>query len=168
MEAVSLNYDDADNLWKAVDDGSAFNAFGYYFAAGSDWHPVSYTECKHSGDAYELTLPAENGESQWQAQFHIDTKLNASAAKTYNVQMQVEADADLPQVTFKFTDSGDTNFLFEERIDVKADEPNILTWKGVSLKEGKDGENLRLFFDFGGSPGSSNVKISKIVFKEVQ
>ena len=167
-EAVSLNYDDADNLWKAVDDGSAFNAFGYYFAAGSDWHPVSYTECKHSGDAYELTLPAENGESQWQAQFHIDTKLNASAAKTYNVQMQVEADADLPQVTFKFTDSGDTNFLFEERIDVKADEPNILTWKGVSLKEGKDGENLRLFFDFGGSPGSSNVKISKIVFKEVQ
>ncbi len=164
-EAVSLNYDDADNLWKAVDDGSKFDAFGYYFA-DNGWGGIPYEEVKHSGDSYELTLPEGLGGQQWQGQFHIDTKLTASASKTYNVQLQIEADADLPQVTFKLTDSGDTNFLFEQRIDVTGDEPNVMTWKGVSLKEGKDASALRFFFDFGGSPGGSKVKISKIVLKE--
>ena len=164
-ENVSLSYDDADNLWKAVDDGSAFDAFGYYFA-DNNWSPISYSEVNHNGNAYELTLPEGLGGSQWQGQFHIDTKLRASAAKKYNVQLQIEADADLPQVTFKLTDSGDSNFFFEERKNVPADEPYVITWKGVSLKEGVDATALRFFFDFGGSPGGSKVKISKIVLKE--
>ena len=42
----------------------------------------------------------------------------------------------------------------------------MFTWNGVSLKEGTDASAIRLFFDFGGSPGGTNVKISKIVFKE--
>ena len=165
-EAVSMNYDDADNLWKAVDEGSMFDAFGYYFAAGGDWHPIDYTEVKQSGNVYELTLPAENGENQWQAQFHIDTKLTASASKSYNFQFEIESDYDLPQVTMKLTDSGDSNFFLEERNDVKADEAMKFTWKGVTLKEGTDATAIRLFFDFGGSPGGTNTKISKIVFKE--
>ena len=167
-EAVTLNYDDADNLWKTVDDGSMFDAFGYYFASGSDWHPIDYTEVTHNGDTYELTLPAENGESQWQSQFHIDTKLKASAAKQYNFQLQMETDADCPGVTIKLTDAGDTNFFCEGRHDITADEPFVYTLKNATLKEGKDADAIRLFFDFGGSPVGTHVKISKIVFKEVQ
>ena len=79
---------------------------------------------------------------------------------------QVEADADLPQVTFKLTDSGDNNFFFAERKDVAADTPNVFTWKNVKLAEGTDASALRFFFDFGGSPGGAHVKISKIVLKE--
>ncbi len=165
-EAVTLNYDDADNLWKAVDDGSLFDAFGYYFAAGGDWHPIDYTEATHNGDTYELTLPAENGENQWQAQFHIDTKLTASAQKAYNFQLVLEADNDCPGVTIKLTDSGDTNFFCEGRHDITADEPYIYTIKGATLREGTDASAIRLFFDFGGSPGGTKVKISKIIFKE--
>ena len=37
---------------------------------------------------------------------------------------------------------------------------------GVTLKEGTDASAIRLFFDFGGSPGGTNVKISKIILKE--
>ncbi len=164
-EAVSMNYDDADNLWKAVDNGSMFDAFGYYFA-DNGWGGIPYEECKHSGDTYELTLPEGLGGSQWQGQFHIDTKLTASAAKSYNFQLVLEADNDCPGVTIKLTDSGDTNFLCEGRHDITADEPYVYTLKGATLKEGKDASAIRLFFDFGGSPAGTKVKISKIVFKE--
>ena len=161
-----MNYDDADNLWKAVDDGSALSDVGYYFAAGDDWHGIDYTEASHSGNAWELTLPADLGKNQWQGQFHIDTKLTASAAKSYNFQLEMEVDNDCPGVTIKLTDAGDTNFFCEGRHDIKADEPFIFKLEGATLKEGKDAESIRLFFDFGGSPGGTHVKISKIVFKE--
>ena len=166
-EVVSMDYADADNLWKAVDDGSMFDAFGYYFATGSDWSPIAYTEATHSGDAYEIDLPANLGGMQWQGQFHIDTKLTASASKQYAFQLVMEADNDLPQVTFKLTDSGDSNYFFEERIDVPGGEPFTLTRKGITLKEGKDATAIRMFFDFGGSPAGTHVKISKIIFKEI-
>ena len=164
-EAVSLNYDDADNLWKGVDDGSIASTFGYWFA-DDNWSQIANEECKHSGDAYEITLPEGMGGSQWQGQFHIDTELTASAAKTYNFQLVMEADNDCPGVTIKLTDAGDTNFFCEGRHDIKADEPYVYTLKGATLKEGTDASAIRLFFDFGGSPAGTNVKISKIVFKE--
>ena len=164
-EAVSMNYDDADNLWKAVDDGSAFDMFGYWFA-DNGWSQIPNSECVHSGDTYEIVLPEGIGGSQWQGQFHIDTKLTASASKTYNFQLVMEADNDCPGVTIKLTDAGDTNFFCEGRHDIKADEPYVYTLKGAMLKEGVDASAIRLFFDFGGSPAGTKVKISKIVFKE--
>ena len=164
-EAVSLSYDDADNLWKQVDDGTLFEAFGYYFA-DNGWAAIPYEEATHSGDAYELTLPEGLGASQWQGQFHIDTRLTASAAKAYNFFLVLEADQDCPGVTIKLTDSGDTNFFCEGRHDLKADEPYVYTLKGATLKEGTDASALRLFFDFGGSPSGTHVRISKIIFKE--
>jgi len=164
-ESVSMNYDDADNLWKAVDDGSAFDAFGYWFA-DNGWSQIPNSECVHNGDTYEITLPEGMGGSQWQGQFHIDTKLTASGSKAYNFQLVMEADNDCPGVTIKLTDSGDNNFFCEGRHDIKADEPYVYTLKGATLKEGTDASAIRLFFDFGGSPAGTKVKISKIVFKE--
>lgn len=163
---VSLNYDDSDNLWKAVDDGSKFDAFGYYFA-DDGWQGIAFAEATHSGNAYEITLPQGLGGSQWQGQFHIDTKLTASAGKQYAFQLEMEVEQDCPQVTFKLTDAGDTNYFFEERVDVPADEPFVFTRTGVTLKEEKDASAIRMFFDFGGSPAGTKVKISKIIFKEM-
>ena len=164
-EAVSMEYDDADNLWKAVDDGSMFNEFGYYFADGG-WNPIAYSPATHKGDTYEITLPEGLGGSQWQGQFHIDTKLTASASKAYNFQLVMETDNDCPDVTIKLTDGGDDNYFCVGRHNITADEPYVYTLKNATLKEGKDAEVLRLFFDFGGSPAGTHVKISKIVFKE--
>jgi hypothetical protein len=162
-----LNYDEADNLWKAVDDGTMFDAFGYWFA-DNGWTQIANSECVHSGDTYEITLPEGMGGSQWQGQFHIDTKLTASGSKAYNFQLVIEADNDCPGVTIKLTDAGDTNFFCEGRHDITADEPFVYTLKNATLKEGTDASAIRLFFDFGGSPAGTKVKISKIVFKEAQ
>ena len=163
--AISMNYDDADNLWKAVDDGSMFDSY-FYYMADNGWSSISYTEVSHSGNAYELVLPEGLGGSQWQGQFAICTKLKASASKKYNFQLVMETDQDCPQVTIKLTDSGDTNFFCEGRHDIPADEPFVFTLEGATLKEGTDASAIRLFFDFGGSPAGTNVKISKIIFKE--
>ena len=166
-EAVVLNYDDASNLWKGVDDGSVASKFGYWFANDS-WTEIAHPECKHNGDTYELTMPEGMGGSQWQGQFHIDTELTASASKQYHFQLVLEADNDCPGITIKLTDDGDSNFFCEGRHEVKADKPFVYTLKNATLKEGKDAAALRLFLDFGGTPAGTNVKISKIIFKEAE
>ena len=165
-EAVSINYDDADNLWKGVDDGSVASEFGYWFADDSWTALGTQPVATHNGDTYEITLPEGMGGSQWQGQFHIDTQLTALAALAYNFQLVIEADNDCPGVTIKLTDAGDSNFFCEGRHDIKADEPYVYTLKGATLKDGTDATAIRLFFDFGGSPAGTKVKISKIVFKE--
>ena len=164
---MDWDYESGANLWKAVDDGSLFDAFGYYFA-DNGWGAISYNEATHSGDTYEITLPEGLGGTQWQGQFHIDTKLTASASKAYNFYMVMEADADCPNVTIKLTDSGDSNYFCEGRHNLKGDVPFIFKLEGATLKEGADATAIRLFFDFGGSPAGTNVKISKIIFKEAQ
>ena len=165
-EAVVLNYDDASNLWRGVDDGSVASTLGYWFA-NDGWNALDpQPVATHSGDTYEITLPEGMGGSQWQGQFHIDTQLTASASKQYHFQLVMEADADCPGVTIKLTDSGDSNFFCEGRHDIKADEPFIYTLKYATLKDGTDASAIRLFFDFGGSPAGTKVKISKIIFKE--
>ena len=165
-EAVVLNYDDASNLWKGVDDGSVASSFGYWFADNGWGELPNQPVATHKGDTYEITLPEGMGGSQWQGQYHIDTQLIASAAKQYHFQLVMEADADCPGVTIKLTDSGDSNFFCEGRHDIKADEPFVYTLKNATLKEGTDASAIRLFFDFGGSPAGAKVKISKIIFKE--
>ena len=164
-EAVSINYDDADNLWKGVDDGSVASSFGYWFADDGWGELPNQPVATRNGDTYEITLPEGMGGSQWQGQFHIDTQLTALAALAYNFQLVIEADNDCPGVTIKLTDAGDSNFFCEGRHDIKADEPYVYTLKGATLKEGTDATAIRLFFDFGGSPAGTKVKISKIVFK---
>ena len=130
------------------------------------WSQIPNSDCVHSGDTYEITIPDGIGGSQWQGQFHIDTKLTASAAKSYNFFFVLEADQDCSGVTVKLTDAGDSNFFCEGRHDVKADEPFIFKLTGATLKEGVDATAIRLFFDFGGSPAGTHVKISKIYFEE--
>ena len=165
-EVVSINYDDADNLWKGVDDGSVASSFGYWFADDGWGELPNQPVATRNGDTYVITLPEGMGGSQWQGQFHIDTQLTASAALAYNFQLVMEADNDCPGVTIKLTDAGDSNFFCEGRHDIKADEPYVYTLKGATLKDGADATAIRLFFDFGGSPAGTKVKISKIVFKE--
>ena len=149
---MDWNYESGANLWKAVDDGTLFDAFGYWFADDSWTALGTQPEATHNGDTYEITIPEGIGGSQWQGQFHIDTKLTASADKAYNFYFVMETDNDCPGVTVKLTDAGDSNFFCEGRHDVKADEPFIFKLEGATLKEGKDAEAIRLFFDFGGSP----------------
>ena len=167
-EDVVLKYDDADNLWRDVDNSSIVSSFGYWFA-DNNWSALPIQPvATHSGDTYEIVLPEGMGSSQWQGQFHIDTELTASGTKQYHFQIVLESDYDCKGVTIKLTDSGDNNFFCEGQHDLKADEPYTYTLKYATLKEGVDASAIRLFFDFGGSPAGTRIKISRIIFKEAQ
>ena len=167
-EIVSISYDDPNNLWKAVDEGSAFAGY-FYYMADQGWKEISYEEAKHSGNSYTLTIPEGLGGSQWQGQFAIHSTIAAAQSDKYTYSCTITSDMDLPGVTVKLVESNDadgtkhdSNFFLAERVDVKADEPYVFTATGCSLPL-NDAHAVSAWFDFGGSPAGANVTISNIV-----
>ena len=162
----SLNYDDANNLWKAVDSGDAFISVTPWFADGG-WAQIADPQWSHDGNTWSLTIPEGMGGSQWQGQFPINTTLATAQNDKYSFSCTILADQDCSGVTIKLTETDDAekhdnNFYFAERHDIKANEPYIYTVKGATLPL-NDAHALSLFFDFGGSPIGANIEISEIV-----
>ncbi len=166
-EAVTLSYDDENNLWKSVDDGSAFVGVNPWFA-DNNWSQIANPEWSHEGNKWTLTIPEGTGSAQWQAQFPIGTTLSAAQADAYNFSCTIAADNDCPGVTIKLTQTGkDDNFYFADTHVVGADEPYVYLAKGVTLPVG-DADALSLFLDFGGTPAGTKITISDIIFEKVQ
>ncbi len=172
-ENLSMSYDDANNLWKAVDEGSAFISVTPWFA-NDGWSQIGDPAWNHEGSKWSLTIPEGMGGSQWQGQFPINTTLTAAQADAYNFQCTILADNDCPGVTIKLTETDDAdgtkhdgNFFFADRHDVKADEPFVYKMTGVKLSQ-NDAHALSLFFDFGGTPIGTNIVLSDIIFEKAQ
>ena len=168
---MDWNYDAASNLWKGVDAGDLFVSVTPWFA-NNDWAQIADPEWNHEGDTWQITMPEGIGSSQWQGQFPIHTTLSASMNKRYNFYCVVESDNDIPGLTIKLTETDDPdgtkhdkNFFFQDRHDVTADKAFIYKAENVSLPVG-DAHALSLFFDFGGTPAGTVVKVSKIYFEE--
>ena len=168
------NYDSSANLWKAVDEGSAFIQWTTWFADNGWVTLPTQPTITHNGDAYELDIPDGIGSGQWQGQFAIQTTLTAEIAKLYNFYCLVETDNDCPGVTIKLTETNvddtdegkrDQNFFVADRHDVSGSKQFVYKAEGVSLAQ-HDAHALSLVFDFGGSPAGTHVKISKIYFEE--
>ena len=172
-EAVSMDYNDANNLWKSVDEGSAFVSVTPWFANDS-WSQISDPAWKHDGNKWSLIIPEGMGGSQWQGQFPINTTLAAAKNDAYNFSCKILADNDCPGITIKLVETDgpdgtkhDGNFYFADRHNVIADEPFVYTIKGATLSQG-DAHALSLFFDFGGTPIGTNITISDIIFEKAE
>lgn len=173
-ENVSMAYDDAANLWRSVDEGTAFIGTTTWFA-NDGWATLPVQpEIKHNGNSWELDVPEGIGNSQWQGQVKIFTTLSAAQTDAYNFQCTVVTDNDAPGVTIKLTESDysesdkrDGNFYFDGRHDVKADEPFTYKATGVTLPQG-DAHELTMVFDFGGTPAGTHVIIKDIIFEKAQ
>ena len=166
--STGLDYNSDANLWKAVDQGSAFISVTPWFA-NSSWTKIDDPDWSHDGNTWSLTLPEEMGPSQWQGQFPINTTIATSQNDKYSFSCTLLADHDCDGVTIKLTESDeangtkhDSNFYFAERHDIKANEPYTYTVKGATLPL-NDAHALSLFFDFGGSPVGTYVEISNII-----
>ena len=158
----ALSYDDERNLWKSVDSGESFIEVAPWFA-NDGWGQIDNPKWSHEGNVWELDIPAEIGTQQWQGQFPIKTSLSASMADSYTFSCTVEGDNDMPGVTIKLTDGADdNNFFVADRHQIIADKPFTYKVTGVKLPVG-DAASLSLFFDFGGTPGGTHVKISDII-----
>lgn len=158
----ALSYDDERNMWKSVDSGESFVEVAPWFA-NNDWGQIDNPKWSHEGNVWELDIPAQIGTQQWQGQFPIKTSLSASMADSYTFSCTVEGDNDMPGVTIKLTDGADdNNFFVADRHQIIADKPFTYKVTGVKLPVG-DAAKLSLFFDFGGTPGGTHVKISDII-----
>ena len=158
----ALSYDDERNMWKSVDSGESFIEVAPWFA-NDGWGQIDNPKWSHEGNVWELDIPAEIGTQQWQGQFPIKTSLSASMADSYTFSCTVEGDNDMPGVTIKLTDGADdNNFFVADRHEIIADKPFTYKVTGVKLPVG-DAASLSLFFDFGGTPGGTHVKISNII-----
>lgn len=173
-EAVTLDYDDANNLWKGVDEGTDYIKYTTWFADNNWTGLPNQPAISHNGKVWEFDIPEGIGSQQWQGQFAIETELATLQNDPYNFSCTITADMDLSGVTIKLTetnysdtDKRDDNFYFADRHDSKADEPFVYTMKGVTLPKG-DAHALSLVFDFGGSPAGAHVKISDIIFEKAQ
>ena len=171
-ENNEVAYDDAANLWKAVDEGSKFIQMTEWFA-DEGWGTLpNQPALSHNGNAYEFDIPEGIGSSQWQGQFAIETTLTAAMADAYNFSCTILADNDCPGVTIKLTETNDPdgtkhddNFFFADRHDVTADKAFVYKEKAKVLPK-NDAHALSLVFDFGGSPAGTHIKISDIVFSK--
>ena len=158
----ALSYDDERNLWKAVDSGEAFTAVTPWFA-NEGWGQIADPTWSHEGNVWELDIPAEIGTQQWQGQFPIKTTLSAAMTDSYTFSCTIDGDNDMPGVTIKLTDGADDdNFFVADRHAITADKTFTYKVTGVKLPKG-DAASLSLFFDFGGTPGGTHVKISNII-----
>ena len=172
-EAVVLDYNDANNLWKSVDTGDAFISVTPWFAT-NDWAQIGDPVWKHEGNKWSLTIPEGMGANQWQGQFPINTTLATAQNDAYNFSCTITSDTDANGITIKLTETDDAdgtkhddNYYFADRHDVKADVPFVYTMKGVTLPK-NDAHALSLFFDFGGTPVGTNIVISDIIFEKAQ
>ncbi len=168
---MDWNYDAASNLWKGVDTGDSFISVTPWFA-NDGWGQIANPEWKQNGDTWQITMPEGLGSQQWQGQFPINTTLTASQSKAYNFYCVVESDNDIPGLTIKLTETDDAdgtkhdnNFFFADRHQITADKAYIYKAENVTLPVG-DAHALSLFFDFGGTPAGTVVKVSKIYFEE--
>ena len=173
-EAVVMNYDDANNLWKSVDAGDAFKGTSTWFA-NDGWSALdTQPEIKHDGNQWSLVVPEGVGASQWQGQVKIFTTLSAKQDDPYNFQCTIIADNDITGATIKLTQSDesesnkhDDNFYFDGRHDLKADEPLVYKATCVTLPKG-DAHEFTMVFDFGGAPAGTNITIKDIIFEKAQ
>ena len=164
---TGFNYKHEANLWKPIDDASAFTIPTMYYAHGSSWegYPDGSMTYTQEGPVWTINLPYESND-RWQAQFHIQPSetLPLSASTNYDFSCIINSTQDIPGLTIKLTDNTDDgNFLIEQRVDVKAYEEQIF-W--LSDIPGIDAADTKLVFDFGGNPAETVVTISNITLKD--
>lgn len=133
----------------------------FYYAPG--WAQIADPEYTVTDKGYTVTLPAATTD-QWQAQMPLITDIAVNAATNYDFSVILNSSTDHPGVTVKLTQDGDDgNFLFEERVELKAYEDFIFYKSDLP---GIDAPALKLVLDFGGNAENTEITISNIVLKD--
>lgn len=152
--------DEGTNLWRSAVKTNYF----FYYAPG--WSQIADPSVEVSGNDYVLTLPAATTD-QWQAQVAFtQIGIATTADKTYDFQVVLKSNNDLPGVTIKLTHADDDNvFYCADRHQIPADQDFLYQLANIP---GQDMPDLDLFFDFGGNPENTVVDIKQIIISEHQ
>lgn len=157
-----FDVDGPGNFWK-----SASVSMTYWYSP-SDWsgglNPDTETL---ENNGLKVVIPEGIGGNEWQGQTVFHTDIPMSASKTYDFCVTVEADQDIPAMTFKLAWEGNDNdhaAFYVNDFTVEAGEP--ATFKMESVVPDVDYDKVVLFVDLGRCAAGTTVTLTKICMQE--
>lgn len=157
-----FDVDGPGNLWK-----SASVSMTYWYSP-SDWSGGLNPETETlENNGLKVVIPEGIGGNEWQGQTVFHTDIPMSASKTYDFCVTVEADQDIPAMTFKLAWEGNDNdhaAFYVNDFTVEAGEP--ATFKMESVVPDVDYDKVVLFVDLGRCAAGTTVTLTKICMQE--
>lgn len=153
-----FDVDGPGNFWK-----SASVSMTYWYSP-SDWSGGLNPETETlENNGLKVVIPEGIGGNEWQGQTVFHTDIPMSASKTYDFCVTVEADQDIPAMTFKLAWEGNDNdhaAFYVNDFAVEAGEP--ATFKMESVVPDVDYDKVVLFVDLGRCTAGTTVTLTKI------
>ena len=157
-----FDVDGPGNFWK-----SASVSMTYWYSP-SDWSGGLNPETETlENNGLKVVIPEGIGGNEWQGQTVFHTDIPMSASKTYDFCVTVEADQDIPAMTFKLAWEGNDNdhaAFYVNDFAVEAGEP--ATFKMESVVPDVDYDKVVLFVDLGRCTAGTTVTLTKICMQE--
>lgn len=157
-----FDVDGPGNFWK-----SASVSMTYWYSP-SDWSGGLNPETETlENNGLKVVIPEGIGGNEWQGQTVFYTDIPMSASKTYDFCVTVEADQDIPAMTFKLAWEGNDNdheAFYVNDFTVEAGEP--ATFKMESVVPDVDYDKVVLFVDLGRCTAGTTVTLTKICMQE--
>lgn len=157
-----FDVDGPGNFWK-----SASVSMTYWYSP-SDWSGGLNPETETlENNGLKVVIPEGIGGNEWQGQTVFHTDIPMSASKTYDFCVTVEADQDIPAMTFKLAWDGNDNdhaAFYVNDFTVEAGEP--ATFKMESVVPDVDYDKVVLFVDLGRCTAGTTVTLTKICMQE--
>ena len=157
-----FDVDGPGNFWK-----SASVSMTYWYSP-SDWSGGLNPETETlENNGLKVVIPEGIGGNEWQGQTVFHTDIPISASKTYDFCVTVEADQDIPAMTFKLAWEGNDNdhaAFYVNDFTVEAGEP--ATFKMESVVPDVDYDKVVLFVDLGRCTAGTTVTLTKICMQE--
>ena len=157
-----FDVDGPGNFWK-----SASVSMTYWYSP-SDWSGGLNPETETlENNGLKVVIPEGIGGNEWQGQTVFHTDIPMSASKTYDFCVIVEADQDIPAMTFKLAWEGNDNdhaAFYVNDFTVEAGEP--ATFKMESVVPDVDYDKVVLFVDLGRCTAGTTVTLTKICMQE--
>lgn len=157
-----FDVDGPGNFWK-----SASVSMTYWYSP-SDWSGGLNPETETlENNGLKVVIPEGIGGNEWQGQTVFHTDIPMSASRTYDFCVTVEADQDIPAMTFKLAWEGNDNdhaAFYVNDFTVEAGEP--ATFKMESVVPDVDYDKVVLFVDLGRCTAGTTVTLTKICMQE--
>lgn len=157
-----FDVDGPGNFWK-----SASVSMTYWYSP-SDWSGGLNPETETlENNGLKVVIPEGIGGNEWQGQTVFHTDIPMSASKAYDFCVTVEADQDIPAMTFKLAWEGNDNdhaAFYVNDFTVEAGEP--ATFKMESVVPDVDYDKVVLFVDLGRCTAGTTVTLTKICLQE--
>lgn len=157
---IPLDYNSADNIWKAVDDAQAFDMSFWW--ANSDWAQIGDPKFEADGRIYTITSN-DATKDEWQAQNVFNTtSLGFAANDVFDFSCVMIATAD-SRVTVKLCQisDDDNQAFYKNDIQLKAGKLQVIKFTDCTFAKGA-ASPVKLIYDLGGCEAGVGFIIANI------